>query len=99
VVLMSLAGDKNNIAGFSHSQGFADGGFTVENNFVALAAHAAHADFNIQSDAFRIFAARIIGGHDDGVAKLRGGLTHERPLRTISVSAASEHSNQPTGFK
>src|SRR3954454_21783906 len=51
---------------------------------------------NLGADRGGLFGARVVVGHDHGVALLDRDPAHDRPLAPVPVAAAAEHAYEPS---
>ena len=87
---MTLASDEDDVL----RPGFGDGcvnGFATPTYFARLR----HTLKHLPADIRRIFAARIVIGDDDDIARLGRSSTHRCTLAVIAVAARAENGNQP----
>ena len=84
---MALAGDQNDVAFPGGMDGNADRFGAINHGLVP---RAAHAGFDVLENGFGLFATRVIGGQDAGVAQLGRRLTHQRALGLVAIPAAAE---------
>ncbi len=87
--LVALAGDHQRVVGTERGDAETDGFRTV-----ADLARIGRALKHFAPDRGRIFRARIVVRHDDGIGVARGGRGHQRPLAPVAVAAAAEDDMQ-----
>src|SRR5262245_61150111 len=84
--LMALAGDQQDVAALEIRDCLAD-------RFGAVAdlGCASSVGKNGGADRRRVFAARVVVGHDDTIGTFSCDAAHDRPLAAIPIAACTEH--------
>ncbi len=98
VVLVSFAGDDNDVAGSCGLEGLGDGATSVgfDHEMTGATINAGDTVDHLLNDQLRVFSARIVRGHKHRLGRRTGRGTHEGPLGSITIATTAEHHNDPT---
>src|SRR5690606_24548341 len=95
IILVSLASQHYHIANLSAGNQTSDRLATPRNELDQIC--AGETATNIGQDRRRVFAARIVVGHQHHVGQTLGALCHQRTLATVTITATAEQAQQTTG--
>src|SRR5262249_37546510 len=93
IIFVAFARDQNDVAAARLGEGKGDRGAAVRldtdfggNGGIGLSVHAGQ---NLFNDGLRVFAARIVGGHDGDLGLRRGETAHDRAFGAVAIAAAA----------
>ena len=89
IVLVTLAGQDDDVAALGVIHGVVDGLHTVGNGHVGRVG-VPHARQNVVDDGLRLLGAGVVAGDNDEVCQPRGDAAHDGALRLIPVAAAAK---------